>query len=93
MEKNVKVFHILFHGRKNIAWKNVKDYLKKYQGQTFEVTEYNDVIKVNLSSIDEYTSSRYTRNLRGTLAKVKANITQVLPDLISNAGSFEEDSL
>lgn len=59
--------------------------MKKYQGNSYMVEEYGDEINVNMMSIDEYISSKYTRGLKGTLAKAKANIAQILPELIQSA--------
>ena len=87
MRKPIEVSNILFYGRKNISWDDVETYMKKYQGQTYEIREYQDKIKINLTSIDEYTSSKYTRSLKGTLAKAKANIAQIIPELIENASN------
>lgn len=40
---------------------------------------------INSAFADEYAESKYTKALRGSLAKVKANIVQILPCLIENA--------
>ena len=68
-----KITSILFKNRKNIQWNEVKEYMKRFQGSSYIILEYGDVISINLTSIDEYTSSNYTRRLKGTLAKSKAN--------------------
>lgn len=83
--KNILVSKIIFRGRKNISWDAVGEYMKKYQGNSYMVEEYGDEINVNMMSIDEYISSKYTRGLKGTLAKAKANIAQILPELIQSA--------
>ncbi|MBO6215526.1 MAG: hypothetical protein J6N76_08320 [Lachnospiraceae bacterium] len=80
-----KVSEIIFFSRKNIPWKSVAEYLKRYQGTSYTVEEYDDRIIFNMTSVDEYTSSTYTRRLKGTLAKAKANIVQILPELIRTA--------
>ncbi len=81
----VRVETVLFFGRKNISWNEVEKYMKKYQGKCYSVNESKETIKVNLTSIDEFVSSKYTRRLKGTLAKAKANIALTIPELIGNA--------
>lgn len=81
---DIKIRTVLFRGRKNIDWDEVRDFLKQYQGKSFQNEQYKDIIKINFTSIDEYTSSRYTRGLRGTLAKAKANLAQILPEILSS---------
>ena len=81
----VKVEEIIFKGKQNIKWGEVEEYLKRYMGNTFIVEEYNDVIHFNLISTDEYVESKYTKALRGALAKTKANIVQIIPELIKKA--------
>ena len=85
--KEIKVLNIIFRGRKDIPWKDVGEYMKRFQGKSYIVKEYGDVININLTSVDEYVSSGYTRRLKGTLAKTKANIIQLLPELIQNASN------
>ena len=84
-KRYVNVETVLFHGRKNIDWDEVENYLKRYLGKSYRVIETQDVIKINTNSIDEFVSSRYTRKLKGTLAKAKANIALIIPELIENA--------
>lgn len=86
-KENVKVSKIIFRGRKGIPWEDVGEYMKRFQGQIYIVSESGDEIHINLTSVDEYVSSGYTRGLKGTLAKVKANIAQILPELIQNASN------
>lgn len=49
------------------------------------MNEYNDVLHINSLFANEYAESQYTKKLKGGLAKVKANIVQILPQLIENA--------
>lgn len=57
----------------------------QYIGQTFAVQEYQDVVIIASDFPDEYTGSRYTKKLRGALAKVKANAAQIIDRMIQNA--------
>ena len=61
--------------------------MKRYQGNRFIIEESQETIKVNIRSIDEYVSSKYTRQLKGTLAKAKANLASIIPELISSASN------
>lgn len=81
----IRVNEILFTGKQNIKWKDVEKYLKKFAGMSFTVKEYSDVLYINSTFANEYAGSRYTKKLRGSLAKTKANIVQVLPQLVQNA--------
>lgn len=83
--KYIRLNEIIFTGRQNIKWKEVEKYLKKYVGMSFIVSESNDVLHINSLFANEYTESQYTKKLKGGLAKVKANIVQILPQLIENA--------
>ena len=59
--------------------------LRKYDGMEIENAEYGDIIKINAVFSDEYVHSQYTRKLRGGLAKTKANLAQIIPELVENA--------
>lgn len=81
----VRLNEIIFTGKQNIKWKEVEQYLKKYVGKSFVVNKYGDELHINTLFANEYAESQYTKKLKGSLAKVKANIVQVLPQLIENA--------
>lgn len=81
----VKVEKIIFTGKQNIDWKGVERYMKRFQGKTYRVVQYQDDIHINLLTLEEYTGSQYTWRLKGALAKVKANIVQILPQLLECA--------
>ena len=75
----------IFKGKQNIQWPDVENYLRKYEGKTIIVKETGDEIKINSLFADEYVHSQYTRKLRGAFAKVKANLSQIIPELLENA--------
>ena len=75
----------LFFGKNHIPWNDVEKYLKKYIGQTYIVKEYQDEIIIAGDFPNEYAESRYTKKLRGALAKVKSNSVQIIDLLIVNA--------
>lgn len=80
-----KVDCIIFTNKQNIPWNDVEQYLKRYIGQEFIVNEYYDSIFIPSDFPDEYAESKYTKKLRGALAKVKANAAQIIDLLIINA--------
>lgn len=81
----IQVKQSIFKGKQNIPWGDVEKYLKVYVGKVIAVKESGEEIKINSSFPDEYVHSHYTRKLRGALAKVKANLVQIIPELIENA--------
>lgn len=80
-----KIKNIIFTNKQNIPWNDVENYLKQYVGKCFKVKETGDIIHVGGDFPDEYTESRYTKRLRGALAKAKANAGTILSEIIWNA--------
>ena len=76
---------IIFEGKRRINWDAVEEYLKRFAGKTYTVLLYDDKIKINANFADEYTGSKYTHKLMGNLARIKANIVQIIPRLIETA--------
>ena len=70
-KKMVVIPHVVFKGKRSISWKQVEQYLISYVGK--------------LSFADEYAGSVYTQKLRGALPKVKANMSQGIPEMIEIA--------
>ena len=81
----VFVNDIIFKGKRNINWEDVEKYVKQYIGMFFEVAETKDIIYIAKDFPYEFAGSRDTHNLRGTAAKAKANVAQVVPDIICKA--------
>ena len=79
----VLINDIQFNGKRKINWDEVKEYIKEFVGNSYAITETNDVIYIGADFPDEYTGSEYTESLRGTRAKAKANATQGIPELLS----------
>lgn len=80
-----EIQEIIFKNKQNIPWDDVEKYLKKYIGSAYIVETYKDKIFIAGDFPDEYAESKYTKSLRGALAKVKANAAQIIGELISNA--------
>lgn len=81
----VLINDIVFCGRQNINWKNVENYIKQYIGDLTQIVETQDNIYVGSDFPDEYTGSKDTARLKGTLAKAKANAAQEIPELVKIA--------
>ena len=83
----VKVEEIIFKGKQNINWNEVEKYIKSYTGKHFIIKSTGDEVIVGSDFAGEYAWSKYTQKLRGGYAKVKANITQVIEELVTNANN------
>lgn len=82
---HIEIKETIFKGKQNIPWSDVEKYLRRYDGLEIENKEYGDIIHINAVFADEYVHSRYTRKLRGALAKTKANLAQVIPEIVKCA--------
>ena len=85
--KIVVVNDIVFKGKRNIKWNDVKQYLQQYVDEFYEILSTGDVIYIGRDLPDEYTGSLYTYKLKGAVAKAKANAAQAIPELIEIADS------
>lgn len=83
--KIVIINNILFRGKRQIDWKDVEKYLKRYVGRFYEIIETKDIIYLGTDLPDEFTGSKYTSKLKGTLSKAKANAAQGIPELVKIA--------
>lgn len=85
-DKNLVIINsIKFRGKRKIDWDEVEVYLKKYIGHIYKIEETSDIIFIGTDFADEYSGSRDTARLKGTLAKEKANAAQGIPELIGKA--------
>jgi len=75
----VVINDIIFKGRQSIDWDDVKRYLYNYVDDFYRIAESGDLIYIGKDFPDEYTGSKYTYKLKGTLAKAKANAAQGIP--------------
>ena len=81
----VRVEKQIFFGKQNIPWKEVERYMKRYIGEKYVVQKYNDEIIIPSNFPNEYIASKYSQSLKGGLAKTKANVSQVIGELIRSA--------
>ena len=84
-KKLVRINDIRFKGKRSVDWDDVKGYLEEYVGQFFQIASSEDIIYIGNKLPDEFTGSKYTRGLKGTAAKAKANAPQGIPELIEIA--------
>ena len=75
----------MFTSKQNISWNEVEQFLKRYIGKTYIVAEYQDYISIFSDFPEEYSESKYTKILRGAVAKAKANASQIVDLLIMHA--------
>ena len=90
--KIVMINDIRFKGKRRVNWDDVKEYLKEFVGDVYSVAETEDIIYIGGDLPDEYAGSIYTKRLKGTLAKAKANATQGLDKLIEIGTSKKYES-
>lgn len=92
--KFVRINDIRFKGKRSVDWNDVKEYLEKYVGEIYTIAEENEIIYIGTDLPDEYTGSRYTHKLMGTIAKAKANASQGIPELLEIADNkrFRENN-
>ena len=84
-KKLVRINDIRFKGKRSVDWNEVKVYLEEYVGEIYTIAEEDDMIYIGTDLPDEYTGSRYTHKLMGTIAKAKANASQGIPELLEIA--------
>lgn len=91
-EKIVLINDIRFRGKKREDWKEVKNYLKEYVGEFYEIEETSEKVFISSSFPDEYTASESRLSLKGAVAKAKANAAQGIPKLIQIATNREHSA-
>lgn len=93
MRKALIILYFHVKGRK-IDWKLVRDYLKMFVGDCYEVEQSSEKIYIGGKLPDEYTGSESRIALKKAEAKAKANVTQGIPELIETAANpiWEENN-
>ncbi len=82
-EKVVLIPEIIFKNRQNIDWKSVEKYASHFVDRDIYIECTNDKVYVGNSFPDEYANSNYTRKLKGSIAKAKANAIQGISEMIN----------
>lgn len=83
--KIVLINDIIFKGKRNVNWKDVENYLKRYVGEFYSIADTKELVFIGADLPDEYSNSNYTHKLMGASAKAKANAAQGLPEMIEIA--------
>jgi hypothetical protein len=80
--KIVVIHDVIFRGRQNIEWDEIKEYLKEFVGKSFIIDSVDEMIYMGVDLPLEYAGSNDTFSLKGQRAKAKANAVQGLPEMI-----------
>ena len=91
-KKLVLINDIRFKAKARDDWKVIKEYLKEYIGEFYEIEETSEKIYISTDFPDEYASSESRIALKGAVAKAKANATQAIPELIKIAVNPKHES-
>ena len=83
--KIVVIHDVIFKGKRTIEWGDVEAYLKRFVGEEYMIESTGDLIYIGADLPDEYAHSNYTKLLKGTNAKAKANAAHGLPEIIEIA--------
>ena len=83
--KIVFIHDIRFKGKRSVEWDDVEGYLRQFVGEVYTIENTKDMVYIGADLPDEYTHSNYTKILKGTNAKAKANAAQGLPEMIEIA--------
>ena len=78
----VMINDIAFKGKRSVEWSDVEKYLRQYVGDIYRIAETEDIIYIGTDLPDEYSGSNYTKHIKGTIAKAKANAVQAIPETI-----------
>lgn len=85
----VLINDIIFKGKRAVEWCDVEKYLRQFVGEFYQIADTKDLIYIGTDLPDEYTGSNYTKHIKGTVAKAKANAAQAIPEMIEIATSKE----
>lgn len=85
--------NVAFKGKRSVEWSDVEKYLRQYVGDFYQIAETEDIIYIGTDLPDEYSGSNYTKHIKGTIAKAKANAAQAIPEMIeiATSKSFEDN--
>ena len=88
-KKLVLINDIIFKGKRNVNWNEVKAYLKGYVGDFYQIEDNADIVYIGNDLPEEYTESESRKALKGANAKAKANAATAIPELIQIATNQE----
>ena len=90
--KVVVIHDIRFKGKRSVEWDDVEKYLKQYVGEAHIISSTSDMVYIGTDLPEEYAHSNYTKILKGTNAKAKANATQGIPEMLFIASEKEYEA-
>ena len=67
----VLINDVVFKGKRNVNWDEVKTYLEQYVGDYYEIEETSEKVYIGNKLPDEYTGSESKKILLGANAKAK----------------------
>ncbi|MCM1308081.1 MAG: hypothetical protein NC223_05730 [Butyrivibrio sp.] len=73
---------IIFNNKQNIDWNDVEKYLERYVGELVKIVETGDIVYLGKDFPNEYAGSKYTRKMKGSRAKAKANAAQGIREMV-----------
>ena len=84
-KKIVLINDICFKSRRSIEWDEIEQILRKYIGKYYEIAETAEKVYIGPDFPDEFTHSKYTKNIKGANEKAKANAITAIGELINIA--------
>ena len=88
--KIVLINDICFRSRRSVNWIEAEQYLKKYIGKCFVISQTSEKIYIGSDFPDEFSHSNDTKGLMGANRKAKANIAPAIGELIQIATNKTE---
>ena len=88
--KIVLINDVRFKSRRSIDWDEIEKLLKEYIGKYYEISATSEQVYIGADFPDEYTHSKYTKEMKGANEKAKANAITAIGELISIADNKAE---
>ncbi|MBR1929967.1 MAG: hypothetical protein IJ833_00625 [Lachnospiraceae bacterium] len=76
---------VIFKNKQNIDWGAVEEYLQRYVGEFVDVADTESIVYIGTDFPSEYKGSKYTKRLKGSYAKAKANAAQGITSMLEIA--------
>lgn len=92
--KLVLIKDITFRGKRSINWNEVKTYLERFVGDSYQIEINAEIVHIGGELPEEYTESESRKALMGANAKAKANAAVAISELIQIAENprYQENS-
>ena len=78
-KKVILINEIIFHGKRNIDWKEVKSYLRSYVGQKYTIEETSDIIYLgsDLPEEDQIHTMFFMHHFWSVMIETKQDICMI----------------